>query len=140
MERENTVSAIQKNDTDNPAEVEAADARTLVKTDIKLPHPNGVLQVMNEAPSVSDDEDYDDFDNNDIIFDVIINEANKNEVQVDADEAVEDEEVKNNNDFFEDGNESDNDEYDTSYVRRSTKVRNHLNNLKQNMVGGLVSN
>ena len=43
---------------------------------------------MNEAPAVSDDEDYEDFDYNYINFDFIIEKAENTEIQVDAEEAV----------------------------------------------------
>ena len=39
-------------------------ARALANTDITLPHPNEVPQVMNEAPEVSDNEYDKDFDIN----------------------------------------------------------------------------
>ena len=48
---------------------------------------------------------------------------------------VEDEEVNNNNDFF---NESDDNKYDTPYVRHSNIVRHRPTNLIPNMAGGLV--
>ena len=43
---------------------------------------------MNEATELFDDDDENDFDENDIIFDVIIDKAENNETQVNADEAV----------------------------------------------------
>ena len=46
---------------------------------------------MNEAQSVSDDQDEDNFDHNDIIFDVIMDKEKNTETQVDAEEAVENE-------------------------------------------------
>ena len=56
---------------------------------------------MNDAPSVSDDEDDDDFYENDIIFDIIIDKSKNIKTQVNAEEAVEEEEVNNKNDFLE---------------------------------------
>ena len=91
LEREQTVSEIQEDDADKPAALEAYDARALKNSDITFPHPNKLPQVMNEAPAVSDDEYDKDFD---------IDKADNNETQVDAEEAVEYEEVNNNNDFF----------------------------------------
>ena len=58
MQHEYTVSEIQEADTDNPAAVEASSARALANSDITLLHPNEVPQVINEAPAVSDDDDY----------------------------------------------------------------------------------
>ena len=138
LEHEQTVSVIQEADTDNPAVVESSAAGALTNTDITLPHPNEVPKVMNEAPVVSDDEDDDEFDDNDIIFDVIIEEENKTETKVDAEESVEDKEVNNNNWFLEEGNQINNDEYDTPYVQRSTRVIHRPNNLIPNISGGRV--
>ena len=139
MEREHTVSAIQEADTDNPAAVESAAAGALTNTDITLPHPNEVQQVMNEAPVVYDDKDYDNFDENDIIFDVIIDKANNTDTQVDAEESVEDKEVNNKNDLLEDGNESNNDGNKTPYIQRYTRVIYLPNNLKPKISGGRVT-
>ena len=110
LEREHTVSAIQEADTDNPESVEAYASIALANYDINLPHPNKVPRVMNEAPAVYDHEDDDECYDNYIIFDVIIDEDKNIDTQVDVEEAVEDEEANNNNDFFEDVNESDDDE------------------------------
>ena len=93
---------------------------------------------MNEATAVSDDEDGEDSEKNDIIFDVIINEYDNTKTQFDAQEDVEDEEVRNNNDFFEDGNESNNDELKTPYLQHSNRVRHRPNNLISNMAGERV--
>ena len=138
MEREQTVSAIQESDTDNPSAVESAATGAFTNTDINLLHTNEVPQVMNEAPVVSDDEDDDDFYENYIIFDVIIEEENNTETQVDAKEAVKETEVNHNNDFLEDGNERNNDEDKTPYVQRSTRVIHRPNKLIPNMSGGRV--
>ena len=110
LERENTVSAIQEADTDNPESVKAYASIALANYDINLPHPNKVPRVMNEAPAVYDHEYDDECYENYIIFDVIIDEDKNIDTQVDVEEAVEDEEANNNNDFFEDVNKSDNDE------------------------------
>ena len=88
---------------------------------------------MNEAPSVSDNEDDDDFYDNDIIFDVIINKAENTGTQADAEEAVEDKEVNNNNEFFEDGNKINEKEVNTPNLQRLTRVRHRPNNLIPNI-------
>ena len=119
--------------------MESAAARALAKADINFPHPNEVPQVMNEAPSVYDDEDDDNFYDNDIIFDVVIYESENTKTQVDAEEAIEDKEVNNKNDFFEDGSKSDDDEDDTPYVRRSTIVIHRPKHLIPNMPGRRVT-
>ena len=124
MESEQDISAIQESDTYNPVAVEAASTRILANADITLPHPNEVPQVMNEAPAVSDDEDDKDFD---------INKSEITKTQVDADEAVEGEEVNNKNYFFGDSNERDGNEDDIPYVQRSTRVRHLPNKLIPNM-------
>ena len=55
-------------------------ARALANTDITLPNPNEVPQVMNGAPEVSDNDYDEDFD---------INKDRNTDTQVDAEEAVE---------------------------------------------------
>ena len=110
MELKHTMPEIQGDDTDNPSAVEAAAACALSNTDITLLHPNEVQQVMNKAQAVSDYEDDNDFDENDIIFHIIINEAKNTKIQFDAKEALEEKEVNKNNNCFEDGNDSYGDE------------------------------
>ena len=61
--------------------MEAYAACALENTDITLPNPNEVQQVMNEEPEVYDYEDDKEFD---------INKAKNTKTQVDAEEAVED--------------------------------------------------
>ena len=100
MEREQTVSVVQEADINNPAGVEAAADCEFENADMNSTHPNKVPQVMNESPVVTDDKDDGDFDENDIIFEVIINKAEKTKTQVDVEELVEYEEVNNNNDFL----------------------------------------
>ena len=53
-----TVSEVQKSNIENPSAVEASSTRALANSDITLLHPNEVPQVINEAPAVSDDDDY----------------------------------------------------------------------------------
>ena len=76
------MSAIQEADTENPAAAEESATDALANTEINFSHPNKVPQVMNEVPSVSDDEDDEEFD---------INKADNTEKKVNAEEAVEDE-------------------------------------------------
>ena len=100
MEREHPVSVVQEADIINPAGVESAPACEFENADMDLTHPNEVPQIMNESTVVSDVEDDGDFDENYIIFDVIIDESENTKTQVDVEEVVEYEEVNNNNDFL----------------------------------------
>ena len=90
---------------------------------------------MNESPSVSDDEGENDFDDNYIIFDAIIDEAENTKTQFNAEEAVEDEEFNNNNGVFEYGNKRNYNEDDTQYLRRSARLIHRPNNLIPNIPG-----
>ena len=123
------MSVIQEADTDNPAPVESDAPISLANTYITLPHTNKVTQVINEAPEVSGGEYDESFD---------IDDSENTKTKINSDETVEEEEANNKNDFFEDGNKSDNNEDNTPYVRHYTRVRHHPNNLIPNMEGGRV--
>ena len=69
----------------------------------------------------------------------IINKTKKTKTQVNYENAVEDKEVNNKNYFFEDGNNSDNDEDNTLYVQRYTILRHLTNNPIANMTGRRVT-
>ena len=85
-----TVSTIYEDDPENPASVEAAAACALENADITVPNPNEVTKVLNLAPEVSDDEDYENSEDNDIIFDAIIEKSENTETQAYAEEVVKD--------------------------------------------------